>query len=615
MFIKSLFAAACSLSILAVHVPGQGLPLPFQTIKFLAPAVDASGHAIAFGSSVTAQGVIENTIDLYTGTTKTLPNITSVGLASDGSRAVFTEFSGVAENVGSINILNGAVQRFNVDTKACVRPLTAALCFGCFYQCVNAPHITPDGRRVLFSVSQEHPFFVASLDGSGLTQLPIYSGVLAPAPQRVISSNGLVVFTSQAPFGPTFAATATDVFVMNLDGTNLRNLTNFGNHPEVFAANATISADGSTILFETNFGGSDATPVHETQIWAVLSDGSKKWQLTSSAGGAGASTSPSISADGKTGVCVSGTVIYLLKPLDAPPPFGRRTPVYPFAFSVPQSPVVSDDGSSVAFLLGPDSSSPGAVYQVNIDGSNVRQIHAPRAISPGGVVGTASAGSQPAPGGLVSVYGINLTDQSVGYAGGFPLPDNLARLSVIANGRKLPLLSASPWQVNAEIPQDSPVQSTNFQVAFAAGTSTLPVAATVAAASPALFAALVQKNGSIYYQAAVLHAGTAILADADHPAKAGEVLEMYGTGFGITIPPVPAGLPSPGAPPAVAQVTPTVQIGGTDAKVLFAGLTPGLVGVYQINAVVPAGLRTGAYTVSLKSGDIRIEGPGYISVQ
>jgi uncharacterized protein (TIGR03437 family) len=609
--IKSLSAAACSLIIFAFPVPGQGLPLPFPTIKFLTPAMDASGHSIAFGSSVTAQGVVENTIDLYTGTAKELPNVTSVGLASDGTRVVFTEFGAAGENVGNINILNGAVQRFNVNTTACIHPF--ALCFNCYYQCVNAPHVTPDGRRVLYTVSQDHPFFVANLDGSGVTQLPIYSGVLAPAQQRVISSNGVVVFTSAAPSGPTFAATATDVYVVNLDGTNLRNLTNFGNHPEVFAANATISADGNTILFETNFGGSGTTPVHETQIWAAFSDGSKKWQLTSSIGGA--SMSPSISADGKTGACVSGTVIYLLKPLDAPPPFDRRTAVYPFAFSVPQSPVVSDDGSSVAFLLGPDSTSTGAVYQINIDGSNLRRIHAPRAVSPGGVIGAAGRGSQPSPGGLASIYGINFTDDAVGYAGGFPLTDNLAGVSVIANGVKLPLLSVSPWQVNAQIPQDFSVQNTNFQLTFTAGASTLPVAALVAAASPALFSGLVQKNGSIYYQAAALHAGTAVLADADHPAKAGEVLEMYGTGLGATNPPVPAGLPSPGNPPAIAQVTPTAQIGSVDAKVQFAGLTPGLVGVYQINAVVPIGLSAGAYTVSLKSGDTRVEGMGYINVQ
>lgn len=613
MSIKRLFVAASSLFLLAIHLPGQGLPLPFQVIKFLPPAVDASGRDIAFGSSVTADGVVENTIDLYTGTTKTLPNATSVGLSSDGTRVVFTEFNASNENLGNINILNGAVQRFTVDTKSCILPLSAALCFGCYFQCVNTPHITPDGRRVLYSVRQDHPFFVTNLDGSGVTQLPIYSGTLAPSPQRVISSNGLVVFTSQAPSGPTFAASATDVFIMNLDGTNLRNLTNFGLHPEVFALNATISGDGSVVLFETNYGGGDATPVHENEIWAIFTGSGKRFQLTGSA--IGASTSPTISADAKTGACVSGTVIYLLKPQENPPPVDRRTPVYPFAVSVPQSPVISDDGSTVAFLLGPDSTSPAAVYEVNIDGSNLRRIHAPQAISPGGVVSAATAGSQPSPGGLISIYGINFTNESVGYAGGFPLPDTLAQISVIANNKKLPLLSVSPWQVNAQVPQDVPLQSTNFQVTSSSGSSTPALAATVVAASPALFSSLTSKNGSTYYQAAVLHAGTTTLADADHPAKAGEVLEMYGTGLGVTVPPVPAGLPSPGTPPAVAAATPSVQIGGLDAKVLFAGLTPGLVGLYQIDIVVPSGLRAGAYTVSLKTGDIRIDGPGYINVE
>jgi uncharacterized protein (TIGR03437 family) len=36
-----------------------------------------------------------------------------------------------------------------------------------------------------------------------------------------------------------------------------------------------------------------------------------------------------------------------------------------------------------------------------------------------------------------------------------------------------------------------------------------------------------------------------------------------------------------------------VTIGGIDARVFFAGLTPGFTGLYQVNAYVPAGVTPG----------------------
>jgi len=41
-------------------------------------------------------------------------------------------------------------------------------------------------------------------------------------------------------------------------------------------------------------------------------------------------------------------------------------------------------------------------------------------------------------------------------------------------------------------------------------------------------------------------------------------------------------------------MTPTVTIGGKEATVSFSGLTPGSVGLYQVNAQVPAAAPKGA---------------------
>ena len=71
-------------------------------------------------------------------------------------------------------------------------------------------------------------------------------------------------------------------------------------------------------------------------------------------------------------------------------------------------------------------------------------------------------------------------------------------------------------------------------------------------------------------------------------------LTIYATGLGRTTPAVETGVPSPAEPLASALIPPTVTIGGQPVEVQFAGLTPGEIGVYQINVrvtdAVPLGL-------------------------
>src|SRR5258708_4260376 len=197
---------AALLSLIPPAVLGQQLPIFFgPVISFFPPAVNANGSIIVFGSTVTPQGSPQQTNDLYLGATKLVANITSVGLVSDGSRAVFTNIEpNAGEAVGIVDIPVGTTRRLTVDTKGCIQPLV--VCPACFFSCVVTPHATPDGSKVLYAVRRSQPFYTVNADGTGVTQLPIYSGNLAPSPQRVISPGGLVVFTSLAPFRPTFAA-------------------------------------------------------------------------------------------------------------------------------------------------------------------------------------------------------------------------------------------------------------------------------------------------------------------------------------------------------------------------------------------------------------------------
>jgi uncharacterized protein (TIGR03437 family) len=71
--------------------------------------------------------------------------------------------------------------------------------------------------------------------------------------------------------------------------------------------------------------------------------------------------------------------------------------------------------------------------------------------------------------------------------------------------------------------------------------------------------------------------------------------------MGATNPSTSAGLPAPSDPLATTIVQPEVSLGGVRLPVAFSGLTPGQIGVYQINVGVPSNTPTGldvALTIS-----------------
>jgi uncharacterized protein (TIGR03437 family) len=63
------------------------------------------------------------------------------------------------------------------------------------------------------------------------------------------------------------------------------------------------------------------------------------------------------------------------------------------------------------------------------------------------------------------------------------------------------------------------------------------------------------------------------------------------------------GAAAPSGPLAETSVTPTVTIGGVTGNAIFSGLAPGYVGLYQVNALVPASVASGsAVPVSISIG-------------
>ena len=107
----------------------------------------------------------------------------------------------------------------------------------------------------------------------------------------------------------------------------------------------------------------------------------------------------------------------------------------------------------------------------------------------------------------------------------------------------------------------------------------------IQAAAPSIF-----RSGSAGPEtglATITRADNNQLVTPSNPIHSNDTIVIWATGLGRTSPPIDAGLPAPSDPLASAVIVPTVNLGGTALNVTYAGLVPGSVGLYQINATVP----------------------------
>ena len=157
----------------------------------------------------------------------------------------------------------------------------------------------------------------------------------------------------------------------------------------------------------------------------------------------------------------------------------------------------------------------------------------------------------------------------------------------------MPLLFASGGQINAMVPYDVPPNTTQQLIVQQNAATALPEAVTIGPAAPGVFTTNSSGTGAGIV-VVVKPDGTQFLADANHRATAGDAVVIYCAGLGAVDQPVVAGDAAPLSPPAKTANKVTVTIGGKTAKVFFAGLTPKLAGLYQVNAYVPSGITAAA---------------------
>lgn len=223
-------------------------------------------------------------------------------------------------------------------------------------------------------------------------------------------------------------------------------------------------------------------------------------------------------------------------------------------------------------------------------------------IDPTGIVNAASSAlftSGVAPGELITIYGSNLAP-SLKVDASFPT--QLNGVQVLVNGRPAPVYFVSANQISAVIPFGTTELIAAIQV-INGGVASNTVTSYVNLTAPGVFT---QPPGGMG-GAAALHGDNSVVTAAN-PAHVGETISLYVTGLGAVTPAVADAAPGPVNPLSTTTNPISVYVGGRQATVSFTGLAPQLVGLYQINLQVPAGVPSG-------NAPVQIVGPDFYTTQ
>lgn len=207
-----------------------------------------------------------------------------------------------------------------------------------------------------------------------------------------------------------------------------------------------------------------------------------------------------------------------------------------------------------------------------------------------------------APGEFITLYGTQLGPTSVATltVNGSNLVDTILQgTQVTFNGVPGPMIFTSTGQIATIAPFGISNSSTVNVVVSYLGIQTASMQFKVVAANPAVF---YNVDGSGNKNAAIVRVDGTVITAAS-PASVGDVLELYGEGYGIANPSLADG----GVVAGAYNIPVTLMIDGQPVPTLYTGAAGGEVnGVLQINFAVPAGTKPGAHQIQYKLG---INGP------
>lgn len=441
---------------------------------------------------------------------------------------------------------------------------------------------SPDGSKILFQSFRDGngELYVMNADGSAQTNLTNHPKFET---QGGFSPDGLrILFTT------TRDSFLGEIYVMNADGSNPVNLTN---HPKSDTG-ARWAPDGMKILFRSERDGNN-------EIFVMNADGSNQTNLTS---------------DGASDID------------------GRWTA----------------DGSRIIFNAQRHGNN--QVYVMNADGSNQTNLSnserfdsnatpspkpssgTPPVISSGGIVlaNLAPSVASVSPLSIFSVFGQNFSTETLLFPnldGNGDLDTILGGTCLMMNGEALPIFAVTPGQINAQASAAKALGPASFTVVANCGTaaaiSSAPLTiergrqasptpreltsnvemATVEETTPGFFlfppladdGIIAARFNATATQAAVPVAPTSMFPNdsfgPSRPAIPGDIILLYGTGWGETTAGLGAGELASGAATLLPAAIPMVTFGGiplAPADVFYVGVTPGTAGLYQLAIRVPA---------------------------